>query len=364
MQSRRRKMQRSQRVPVGVLNIAVSLMLFFGVVLYNQVMAQTFGKPPTPAPNNAGLNTFTDDSDFVKLNNTSPQEVKGNLIIASSTAASAFLGDFTNAVSVTGVAGTTVMPPDLPSTVPGSALYGYATGILTSAGAYGSASGINSAGVVGETRDLGQAGNFFGPVTITSSGSLTASGTISAIKLDSTSAVFSVPAIYSMNGISASGLFSLGLNATGDKNYGLYGRSSTTVGLYAVNTADTWTNPPDVFGIRGETYSITGAAGLFGYSTKGNGVSAQNGSVSVIPAAQGVVTGLLRAGPPTDYSAAVYGRGGAFAGYFEGDVRIQNGLLYINKTGITEAVLIKLLEWTCGTPASAPSNPNCDPYGP
>lgn len=339
--------------------VVVSLLLFGGVMFFNHVRAQTFGKPTAPAPSSPGLNVFTNTSDFVKLNDPTSQTIKGQLVIASSTQASAIVGDFTNSASITGFAGITVAPPALPVGVSGAALYGYSFSGTAGAGAYGYAAGATSAGVVGETRDQGLAGTFLGQVKIASPGTLTVDDVITAPEVSGRSSVLAVPGIYSTNGITATGRFFQGISTVTGTNYGLYGRSSTTLGLYAVNTAAS-VSGSNFYGIRGDTADTIGKAGLFGYSVLGNGIAGINGSASTISAVHGEVIGASRGA--TDYSSAIYGRGGAYAGYFEGDVKIQNGLLYINRTGITEAVLVKLLEWTCGTPRTSPSDPNCDPY--
>lgn len=194
------------------------------------------------------------------------------------------------------------------------------------------------------------AGLFQGPVKIntlgTAIGTLYVQGAVSTPSLIATSNTFATRALDSSNGISIAGPLTKGAYgfAGGLQNYGVYGESTGSIGFYGVNTINVSPIVPDYSGIRGESYASTNGAGVLGYSALGNGVSGIAGSDLLHYAVSGKATGVFGS---TDYNAGVYGRGGAFAGLFEGDFTVVSGAnkLYINKTGIDAVALCRLIKW-------------------
>ncbi|MBI4091000.1 MAG: hypothetical protein HY422_03170 [Candidatus Komeilibacteria bacterium] len=339
----------------------VFVMVFCAGIL---VRAQTFGVPSAPAPNNTtALNTLSDTGDFVSLTSVAAELVKSSLVVALSTPSSAIIGDFERNVSLSGFAGITTdpfTPPALPGTVPGAAVYGYAKGTGSSVGLYGYTP--SGTGVFGATvLSGGYAARFLGPVSILSkaglSGSLYVQGTMSVPTLTVVSTGGTVEALESGNGMLIDGKLLRGIDGQSSGEYGVYGESLTNgIGFSSLNNGVTLAGAQTIKGAVGTTLNTTGAAGVFGWSLLGNGVYGNSGAASDRWAVEGKATvSQCSSTDPKVCSAGVYGRGGAYAGYFEGDLNIDNGgdqngaALYLGSSGITEAGLKALLDWCDNT---------------
>lgn len=326
------------------------------------VQAQSFVKPSGPAPDNtADLNVFTTDTgDFISLTQLNPaQTINSSLVIASSTQSSAIIGDYARNVSLSGFAGITVppiTPPDLPAGVPGAAVYGYAKGsALLNVGAYGYVVGAaaTDAGVFATTQS-GVSVSFLGPVKITTGslpGSLLIKGELTVPHADFSSNDVLVPAgLKSTNGTLIEGTFNEGLYGYTSGEYGIYGVSTTNTGFRLVNgNTISGDGQQTRYGIYGQSNNLTQFAGVYGSVASGNGVAGISGTGVTSWAVYGFAT---QSWPGADGkgSSAVYGRGGAYAGYFEGDLTIDNTgqpsrAFFLGSKGITEDQLKQLLAW-------------------
>ncbi|MEK7583729.1 MAG: hypothetical protein AAB490_00655 [Patescibacteria group bacterium] len=207
---------------------------------------------------------------------------------------------------------------------------------------------------------------FGGPVRISASdlptnGSLYVQNTISspAFVAASTEPLSGIATVNSSTTISITGDFRYGLYGQSSGLYGIDGYGQNAIGLYAQNSLSAAVNgaPSTAFAAaRGDTLSQTGGAGVFGYSLSGgNGIEA-HGQVCV---AGDVVASVGRAG---DESAAIYGRGGQYGGYFEGSVKLDdsnlsnNVNLYIGNTGVGYSQLKAMLDW-CKTKVKSAGPP-------
>ena len=206
----------------------------------------------------------------------------------------------------------------------------------------------------------GYAGLFSGPVKVTSGslpGSLLIGGALSVPSASFTSISASTPGLWSTNGTRIDGAFSEGLTGQTLGEYGIYGESAQTTGFRSVNVSDTVAEAQTRIGIKGTSGGSTNFAGVYGSVLQGNGVAGISGTGAQNWSVYGEAT-QSAAGAGGLGSSGVYGRGGVFAGYFEGDLTIgTGGTFYLGSSGITKSQLIQLLEWCKGPPSFCP-----DPY--
>lgn len=332
------------------MGLLLCLIFVFVAVLAN---AQSFDPPEVSAPGNASLNTLTDVTDFLKLEALGRQDVLGPLIIASSTAAtttlaSAFFGDATDLAAVIGVAGSgnfTTLPA---LGVASSAVYGYATGGAASYGIYGYGVGASGVGILGKTAQAnGFAGYFLGKVGAEST-PWYVEETMTASKVVASSTVAADPGLTASNGIKVAGSVKHGLYGQSPAHYAVYGLSDYNSGVYGQNTIDAAVAGTTFIGVRGSSFDLTGQAGVYGLSASGNGAKAVVGSASTLATVQGTAT--------NGTGKAVYGRGGAYAGYFDGDVVINPGYsVSVGSYSISISKLRTLMQW-CNQAACGSAN--------
>ena len=357
--------RKKTKIPASLFIIAIFFVVgaasFF---LGSFTRAQPFKAPIGPAPDNGALNNYLNLTNYLKKDEPSGV-LKGSLIVASSTPAapiqsSAILGDFINNVGLTGYAGINGEPPRLSTyALTGSAVYGYAnnaSGIAV--GVYGTSTsdgGGTALGVVGETQvPGGSAAVFSGRVAINdpfgAAASLNVDDLVTAPQLQATSSIQIVPAIAATGGgISVRGGFKYGLIGQSENSYGIYAKSLNSAMRIANKSCGGACPTKSIGGLRGDTSNATGSAGVFGWSAAGNGVTGIVGAITTgtLYAVRANLIGTGSGGG--NYSSAVYGQGGAYAGYFEGDVELKKATstLFIGSTGIDQTSFLHLMAW-CG----------------
>lgn len=169
--------------------------------------------------------------------------------------------------------------------------------------------------------------------------------------ISATSRFYDIPAVTASDGIRFEADTNKGIHTVmgygPSAAAGMYGRSVNAVGFLASSTLTVAGGP--TYGVDAFSHWDTEAA--YAYSTFTNAAEGIVGASSVYPTVAATSTPSSAptvADANAGVNTGIYAKGGAYAGYFDGLIEIENGYLKINNTQLNQTKLQQLLTW-CGS---------------